>query len=233
MRATITASLIAAGTLVYLAVPAWAHNEFEPASAAPGSVASLTLSVEDESSSADTSKLQLVFPSPITVAELPAVAGWTATVDGGRLGSPATGVTWQGTPRPGDLKLPIKLGPLPADAGRLQFKALQTYDNGDVERWIDDWPKGAPEPEHPGPVLDLVPGAAGVIPATTTTQAPGTTATTIAPTTTAAGDESAADESNDSGTSPLVWLIPAAIVVIAVGGGYAYLRSRRSSDTPS
>ena len=161
-----------------------------------------------------------------------AVPGWTATVDGGRLGGPATGVTWQGTPRDGDLKLPITLGPLPAEPGRLQFQVVQTYDTGDVDHWIDEWPEGAPEPVNPGPVLDLVAGAPGSIPATTAPPAPTTTATTT-PATTVAGGEAAADEADDSDTSPLVWLVPAAIVVLAAGGGYAFLRSRRRGGTPS
>jgi Domain of unkown function (DUF1775) len=63
-----------------------------------------------------------------------------------------------GQPRAGDLKLPITLGPLPTDPGRLQLKVLQTWSNGDVDHWIDEWPEGAPEPGNPGPVLDLVAG---------------------------------------------------------------------------
>ena len=34
------------------------------------------------------------------------------------------------------------------------FKALQTYSDGDVVRWIDEPTAGA-EPEHPTPVLTL------------------------------------------------------------------------------
>jgi hypothetical protein len=132
--------------------------------------------------------------------------------------------------------VPITLGPLPDQPGQLQFKVVQTYDNGEVERWIDDWPEGSPEPPNPGPVLGLVPGAAGsippaLVPATTapaTTEAP---ATTSPPATT--GDQSAAAESDDdSGTSPLVWLIPVALVIAAAAGVAVYLRRRRAPAPP-
>ncbi|MER5640982.1 DUF1775 domain-containing protein [Kitasatospora sp. NPDC002227] len=37
----------------------------------------------------------------------------------------------------------------------LVFKALQTYDDGTVVRWIDETRAGQPEPQHPAPVLTL------------------------------------------------------------------------------
>ena len=51
-----------------------------------------------------------------------------------------------------------------ADPVRLQFKALQTYSNGEIDRWIEDWPAGAPEPDHPAPVLEVVTGGPGTPP---------------------------------------------------------------------
>ena len=41
----------------------------------------------------------------------------------------------------------------PDGATQLQFKVLQTYSNGAVDRWIEPWPAGQPEPERPAPVL--------------------------------------------------------------------------------
>ena len=74
--------MVIAAALAFVAGPAAAHNEFEPATAAPGSIATLTLLAEDELPDAGTNKLELQFPEPITVVELPAVDGWTATVVG-------------------------------------------------------------------------------------------------------------------------------------------------------
>jgi periplasmic copper chaperone A len=235
MRRAIASGVAAAAALVVAATPAAAHNEWEPSTAAPGSVVDLTLFVEGEQPDAGTTTVELFFPAPITVAALPAVPGWTATLMDGQLGGPASGVTWAGGPTPGDLELPIRLGPLPGDPGRLQFKTVQAYDNGVVDRWIDVWPEGAPEPPAPGPVLDLVPGGPGSIPATTaapTTTTASTTTTTASTTTTEADEAAAEDTNDDSDGNVVLWVAVAAAVVLAVaGGGFAYLRSRRSPHT--
>jgi uncharacterized protein YcnI len=233
MRRVIASGVAAMAALVLVAAPAAAHNEWEPQTAAPGSVIDLTLFVEDEQPEAGTTMVELFFPEPITVAALPAVPGWTATLMDGQLGGPAGGVTWAGGPAPGDMELPIRLGPLPNEAGRLQFKTVQTYDNGEVDRWIDDWPEGAPEPPAPGPVLDLVAGGPGSIPATTaattTTTASTTTTTTAATTET---DQTAAEDTDgDSGGDVVPWVIAAVVVVAVAGGAFAFLRSRRSPGT--
>jgi periplasmic copper chaperone A len=239
VRRALVSGAVVALVMVFGVGRASAHNEFEPATAAPGSIVELTLFAEDEAPDAGTTKLQLQFPQPLTVVELPAVEGFTATVQGGEVGGPATGVTWEGGPAAGDLEVPITLGPLPTEPGRLQFKSIQTYDNGEEEAWIAEWPEGAAEPDHPGPVLDLVAGGPGSIPATTaapTTAAP----TTAAPTTEAPDDQAAADDSDDdSDSSALPIVIGVVVVLAAAGGAFLYLRSRRSApgsgdgDAPS
>jgi hypothetical protein len=71
-------------------------------------------------------------------------------------------VTWTadaGTQiKPGEfLRFSVLAGPLADNTDKLTFKALQTYSNGDVVRWIDPpAADGAPEPEHPAPTLTLV-----------------------------------------------------------------------------
>jgi uncharacterized protein YcnI len=244
VRRVLVSGVVGALVMVFGVGRAWAHNGFEPATAAPGSVIELTLFVEDESPDAGTTKLQLQFPEPITVVELPAVEGFTTTVQGGRLGAPATGVTWEGGPAADSLELPITLGPLPAEPGRLQFKSIQTYDNGEEDAWIAEWPEGAPEPDHPGPVLDLVAGGPGSIPpttvATTTTTVAATT--TEAPTTTAADDQAAAgddaDESDgsdgsDDGSGALPIVLGVIVMLAIAGGAFWYLRSRGSGTPPT
>ena len=140
-----------------------------------------------------------------------------------------------------DPSLPFTIGPLPDVEGRLQFKVLQTYADGTEDAWIEEWVAGEPEPDRPGPVLDLVAGAAGTIPSSTettptteaatatteagiessTTAAPTTqptTTTSIAATDTAAPTLSVApddDSSDDSNTA--VWIVLAIVAVIAIG----------------
>ena len=226
MRRLAAVVVVAMAALALQAVAAWAHVELEPAAVAPGSVAALTLTVANARSGAGTTTVQLLFPegTPLTVVDLPPVAGWTATVDGGAVGQPATGVTWaRPTAGPGeDPQLPLTLGPFPAEPGRLQFKVIQTYSNGEIARWIDDWPAGAPEPAMPGPVLELQPGAAGEVPVST---AP-TTSTTPATTSTTEGTAAPADSSDDDSSAvPIILGIAIAVVVLA-GAAFLVIRSR-------
>jgi uncharacterized protein YcnI len=229
MRRVTASGVTATVALVLAAAPAAAHNEWEPNTAAPGSVVDLTLFVEDERPDAGTTKVELFFPAPITVAALPAAPGWAATPVDGQVGGPASGVTWTGGPAQGDVELPIRLGPLPGQPGRLQFKTVQTYDNGEVDRWIDEWPEGAPEPPAPGPVLDLVPGGPGSVPATTAS-APSTTAptTTTTAATTTETDQAAEDTDDDSDSSIVPWVVAAAAVLVIAAGVFAFLRARPS-----
>jgi hypothetical protein len=154
-------------------------------------------------------------------------------VQGGQVGGPATGVTWTRPSGPNDESpvVALRLGPLPTTPGRLQFKLLQTYSNGAVHRWIDDWPEGAEEPEMPGPVLDLVAGGPGEVPpptaATTaapTTGAPATTTTEPTTTTTVAEDD------DDDDSFPVLPVVLGAVVV--AGATAMIVVARRGRSTP-
>jgi uncharacterized protein len=52
-------------------------------------------------------------------------------------------------------KFPVSVGALPEDADDMVFKAIQTYSNKEVVRWIEEQKEGAEEPENPAPVLTL------------------------------------------------------------------------------
>jgi hypothetical protein len=71
----------------------------------------------------------------------------------------------------------LTIGPLPDTEGRLQFKVVQTYSDGSEDAWIDDWPEDQPEPPNPGPILDLVAGAPGTVPASSEVAGPAVTET--------------------------------------------------------
>src|SRR5262245_16902797 len=70
--------LVGAGVLATAGV-ASAHTGWKPDAVAPGSIASLTLSVAAENDSAGTVKVELYFPEGVdlTTVEAPAPAGWT------------------------------------------------------------------------------------------------------------------------------------------------------------
>ena len=44
---------------------------------------------------------------------------------------------------------------LPTSGNQVVFKALQTYSDGNVVRWIQTTHRALPEPAHPAPVLTL------------------------------------------------------------------------------
>jgi uncharacterized protein YcnI len=148
---------IVTGAVVLLAGPAFAHVEIERDGdvSADGAVAA-TLDVPNEQATAGTVKIELVFPeSPrLTDATAGAVNGWTATVQKNAAGA-VEQIVWTGGPLTGDddVELPITVSAVPDDVDTIDFKAVQTYDNGDVVRWIDPTPASGVEPEHPAPVL--------------------------------------------------------------------------------
>jgi hypothetical protein len=99
-----------------------------------------------------------VFPAEpkLSDATPQAVNGWTATVQKNAAGD-VTQVVWTGGPLTGEAEvaLPIALGAVPADLDAVDFKAVQTYDDGTIVRWIEPTPANGEEPEHPAPVLQV------------------------------------------------------------------------------
>jgi uncharacterized protein YcnI len=219
------ALLLAVGILVLAATPAFAHTEFDPDEAAPGSVVVVTLNAADERDDAAIVKVELFPPDDFAVPvadPTAATAGWTATVFEDR-------VEWTGPPADGDQSFTVTLGPLPDQETRLQFKVLETYDSGDIDRWIEDYPIDGAEPEMPGPILDLVPGAAGTVPEATVALAPDTTLE-VTPlqtteTTTVATAGAGTDDDDDSATPTIIVVM--VIGVVAIGAGIFLIRRRR------
>ena len=153
MKRTLTIFALASAAVVASALPASAHVELQPSRADVGSTTAFNLFVEDEKSDAATTKVELFFPTGVelTVAAAGVPAGWKVTAQGGEIGSTATGLTWAGPALDGNANLAVTLGPLPAVSGVLSFKVVQTYDNGDTDRWIGD--AGG---SNPGPQVTLV-----------------------------------------------------------------------------
>jgi uncharacterized protein YcnI len=159
-----------AALVVAAALPASAHVTVTPDTAAQGSTQELTFKVPNEESTATTSSIQLQIPTDHPIAQvLPqAVAGWTITVQTVTLAKPLTTddgtfttavseIDWTGGTIPVNQyqDFRISVDPLPSDTTQIAFKAVQTYSNGDVVRWIDVPVAGQPDPDHPAPVLTL------------------------------------------------------------------------------
>jgi len=164
------ATLAGLALVILAAAPAGAHVTITPDVAKKGSFSAFSFSVPNESSTASTVKLEVTFPTdkPIPSVSVLPIPGWTWAAETSQLAKPVktddgtvseavSKLTWsQGTIAPGEFQLfTISAGPLPANAKSLVFKVVQTYSDGTVARWIEDTPKGGPEPEFPAPVLKL------------------------------------------------------------------------------
>ncbi|SDJ27690.1 Uncharacterized protein YcnI [Actinokineospora alba] len=170
IRVLVVACVAGAAMLVG-AHTALAHVSVSADGAVPGKYTKATFRVPNEKETASTVRLEVTFPAdhPFGRASVAPPAGWTATVKTRKLDVPVShhggakltegveSITWEGGEiKPGEFaEFPVSFGPLPADADRLVFKALQTYSDGDVVRWIETPRDGAPEPEYPAPVLTL------------------------------------------------------------------------------
>ena len=188
MKKVMTALAAAAVAVVALAGTAFAHVSVNPDQAAKGSFTELAFRVPNERDDANTVKVEVFFPTdhPIADVSLEPHQGWTAEVDKQKLATPiqsddgevteaVSKITWTG----GTIGLgqyddfEVSVGPLPDDTSSLTFKALQTYSDGQVVRWIDEPVAGGPEPDDPAPVLKLVNDTVAAAPAAAAEQREG------------------------------------------------------------
>ncbi|MFF3174250.1 YcnI family protein [Streptomyces sp. NPDC057900] len=164
---------VAASTVLILAGTASAHVSVQPeGEAAKGGYAVINFKVPNERDDAATTKLEVNFPTdhPLASVMPQPVPGWNIKVTTSKLAKPldmhgkkineaVSKVTWTadgGKIEPGRFQqFPLSVGQLPEDADQLVFKAIQTYDNKEVVRWIEEQKDGAEEPESPAPVLKL------------------------------------------------------------------------------
>jgi uncharacterized protein len=187
MKRTVLVALAAGAALVLPATSAFAHVTVNPREAAQGGYAKLAFRVPNEREGVNTTKLEVNFPTdhPLASVSVRPHAGWTYVVDKAKLPTPVksddgdiseavTKITWTGGAiKPGEFdEFEVSVGPLPDDADSLTFKALQTYSDGQVVRWIEDTPAGGAAPDHPAPVLKLTKTADAATTATTATTGP-------------------------------------------------------------
>ncbi|WP_030271099.1 YcnI family protein [Streptomyces sp. NRRL B-24484] len=176
-RRTALAAAVAGAAVVVLAGPAAAHVTVQPGSVPQGGYTAVAFRVPDESDTASTVKLEVSLPMdhPLASVRIQPLPGWTAVLEKSKLDKPLNShgkditeavskITWTadaGTKiAPGQFQeFRVSLGAMPTDTDKLTFKALQTYDNGEVVRWIEEAKEGQPEPAKPAPVLTLTKAA--------------------------------------------------------------------------
>ena len=231
---------VGALTLAGLAIAATAsaHVTVSPTSLPQGSTAELTFKVPNEESKANTVELQLQIPTAYPIAQVLAkpVPGWKITehtvtlakpltTDDGTFTSAVDEIDWTGgSIPPGEYQdFQISVDPLPTDTTQLVFKAVQTYSNGDVVRWIDLSTSSDSDPEHPAPVLTLTPVSAGSDAATP--QATVTATPTVA-------SASASTSNSSSNALSIAGLVLGAIGAVSGVAALLFVRKNRRSEAP-
>ena len=229
VRRIVAASALAVALICAAAIPAWAHVTVAPESAPSGATdQQITFRVPNEESSAATTKVEIVLPSDpplIGVLALP-VTGWTTKVttqhlakpvqtDDGPVSDVVNDLTWTADNAAAGVQpdnfgaFQILVGALPDSGNQVVFKAVQTYSNGNVVRWVDPVTSGGPEAEHPTPILDLITASSS---GSTT---PTTTATGAA--VSASAVKSAHDDANNAKTLAIIGVIVGAVgLIVAV-----------------
>jgi uncharacterized protein YcnI len=167
-------TLAAVTTVAALAVPgvAAAHVTLQPNTATAGAYTVENVRVPNEQDNAVTTKVDVQMPHGFVAASYEATRGWTVKVtktklakpmqtDDGPIDEEVSRISWTADSKadgikPGEFRdFPISVQ-IPGQAGdKLTFKALQTYSNGDVVRWI-----GAPDADQPAPQVTVTAAAA-------------------------------------------------------------------------
>jgi uncharacterized protein len=163
-----------------LAAPAAAeaHVTLQPNTAVAGAFTVENVRVPNERDNAPTVKVDLQLPHGFVSVSYEPKPGWSAKVATAKLAKPVqtddgpideevrritlTGHGPNGKIGPGQfMDFPLSVQ-IPGKAGdKLVFKAIQTYSNGEVVRWI-----GAPDSDTPAPIVSVVNAAATATAAT-------------------------------------------------------------------
>lgn len=163
-----------AASIAVLALPAaaGAHVTMQPGSAAAGKFTVENVRVPNESDSASTTKVDLKLPDGFAFASYEKVPGWTAKVaraklaepikaDDGEIDEQVSRIVWTANSdtagiQPGQFQdFPLSVQIPGKEGDTLTFKAIQTYSDGEVARWI-----GAPDAEKPAPQIAVTAAAA-------------------------------------------------------------------------
>jgi len=238
MRRSILAA--AAAALLLAPAAAQAHVTLQPDTAPAGGFTRLDVRVPNERDDAGTVKVDVQLPPGFIAASYAPVPGWKVKVTRAKAETPIdTGeglksdtqvsrITWTGDGEQGiveagefqDFGLSLKM-PEGKAGDTLIFKALQTYDDGQVVRWI-----GPEDADEPAPVVTLEAGSAGGGHGAPAASAAGGTDQQAAP-----ASAPAASSSGDGGSNTLsiVAIALGALALIAALGALAAARRGASS----
>jgi uncharacterized protein YcnI len=239
MKKKIAAIAVAAAATA--AAPAQAHVTLQPEEAPAGGFTRLDVRVPNERDEAGTTKVQVQFPPGFLFASVEPREGWTTEVKRRKLDEPVEAFGEKQTDEvdtitftakkgfriaPGEfLDFGLSVG-LPDKPGeKLTFKALQTYEGGEVVRWI-----GPADADEPAPQVTLLAaeeeGHGGGSGGEHGESGGGAEQTSD---TAAAQPAAAADEGDDGGDGASTGLVVVALILGALGllAGVAGLATAR------
>ncbi len=162
MRRILTVA-VASALAIVVAAPAFAHVTVQPNEAGVGSFSRFVVRVPNETPDAATTKVEVQFPETVTNVSFQPKEGWDRTVKMKTLDEPievfgeevtevVDTVTWSGgsiEPEEFDeFGFSIRT---PDDPGALEFPALQTYEGGEVVRWI-----GPADADEPAAIVNVI-----------------------------------------------------------------------------
>jgi uncharacterized protein YcnI len=158
--------LIVVGTLVLAVLlasgPALAHVTVQPSEGVTGSFSAFVVRVPTEREDASTIRIEVQLP-PLAFVSFMDVPGWERTVEMQTLDEPLEvfgeeltevvgTVTWEGGEiGPGEFQEFPFSARMPDEVTTLEFPAIQTYDSGEVVRWI-----GPPDSDEPAALVNTV-----------------------------------------------------------------------------
>ncbi|MCF6742754.1 DUF1775 domain-containing protein [Blastococcus sp. KM273128] len=243
LRALAASSLAAVVLLAAGAGAASAHVRVSSSDAAPGGFGELTFRVPNESDTASTVSLRVQIPAetPLASVSVKPVPGWTATTTTGPVDPPVevhgsevteavSEITWTADPgagiAPGQYQtFSISAGPIP-EVEELVLPAIQTYDDGTEQAWIEPTVEGQDEPQSPAPVLSLT-GQSDAAHGSGTDGAPEADGATTA----TASDATAADGAADASGLAVAALVVGGLGLVAGAAALALaLTARRRSS---
>jgi uncharacterized protein YcnI len=245
---------LASVLMVASAAPAFAHVTTNPDSAPKGGEITLGFRVPNEQDKANTVTVEIDLPTdhPLLGVLAEPVTGWTSTstsvtlnppiqTDDGPVSSAVNKVTWTaaagGGTAPGQFQeFHVLVQGLPKDTDQSVFKAIQTYSDGTVVRWIDPVIAGQPAPAHPTPILTLTAAAdtGGSTSSTTVAGTKTTTAGSVAPQVALDTSKLAKKSSVDTAqTVGIIGIVVGALGLIAAVAALATRRRTTASSTPS
>jgi uncharacterized protein YcnI len=213
------ALLAAAAAALVVAAPASAHVQVRPALAAPGDPVLFQVIVPNEKE-ARTVEVTLQIPKDVLPFSFEEPEGWTRENQEGADGS-LESVTWKGELAEDGFARFSFLASTPEQEGEIAWKALQTYDDGSVSRWI-----GAPDAENPAAVTRISNDAPRENAGGEGAEAEGETPAAATPAAqTAAPAAASVTEDSDS---PLPVILSVVALVLAAGALVLQLSRRKS-----